>query len=505
MGLHRAVQQRPQSIATIFGSRKKSWAEIENRVARFAGSLRQLGVKRDDRIAVLALNSDIYFEFYLAAPWAGATVVPFNTRWTVPELAYGINDSDCRLLLVDDVFAETGSELLDLCPNLQSCLFIGDENPPEGMADLREVMKNASALEEDRRVGDDLFGIFYTSGTTAEPKGVMLSHQNMWASAVSVADKLRYVPDDIYLHCAPMFHLADGANGFGALVSLVTHAFVATFDTDNLIDVIERDRVTHTLMVPSMIGTLLTNPRIQSADVSSLRLIQYGAAPMSQDLLRRLMETLPTVGVCQGYGQTELAPVISILGEEDHVLEGPNLHRTRSAGKALLCVQVKIADDDGTEMARDEQGEIWVRGPNVMQGYVNKPEETAKVLVDGWIRTGDVGYMDEDGYIYIVDRIKEMIISGGENIASIEVENAISTHPAVAACAVIGLPDEKWGERVHAVVIPVPDAKITEDEIFAHCKKNLAGYKCPRSLDIRTEPLPLSGAGKILKRELRNN
>ena len=156
-------------------------------------------------------------------------------------------------------------------------------------------------------------------------------------------------------------------------------------------------------------------------------------------------------------------------------------------------------------MARDEQGEIWVRGPNVMQGYVNKPEETAKVLVDGWIRTGDVGYMDEDGYIYIVDRIKEMIISGGENIASIEVENAISTHPAVAACAVIGLPDEKWGERVHAVVIPVPDAKITEDEIFAHCKKNLAGYKCPRSLDIRTEPLPLSGAGKILKRELRNN
>ncbi|MAF49831.1 MAG: long-chain-fatty-acid--CoA ligase [Rhodospirillales bacterium] len=505
LGLHRAVQQRPQSIATIFGARKKTWSEVGDRIARFAGILRRAGVGRDDRVAILAFNSDIYFEFYLAVPWAGAAVVPLNHRWTVTELAYGINDSGSRLLLVDDAFCRHAGELQAACSGLRGCIYIGDAEPPDGMPDLRDLLDDTPGIDEDRRAGSDLFGIFYTSGTTAEPKGVMLSHLNVWSSALSMLAEMRFDADDIYLHCAPMFHLADGVNGFAALLSSATHAFIKTFEPGHLIDVIERDRVTVTILVPTMIGALLANPRIRSADLSCLRALQYGAAPMSDDLLRRTIETLPAVDIYQGFGQTELAPVISVLGPEDHVLDGPRAHRSRSAGQASFCVQVKIADQNGNRMARREVGEIWVRGPNVMLGYINKPDETARVLVDGWIRTGDAAYMDGDGYIYIVDRIKDMVITGGENVASIEVENVISAHPSVAMCAVIGVPDEKWGEKVHAVVVPQPGAELSEAEIIAHCKERMAGFKCPRSADIRSQPLPLSGSGKILKRELRES
>jgi len=505
MGLHRAVQQRPQSVATIFGSRKKTWVELGDRVARFAGIMRRMGIERDDRVAILAFNSDVYFEYYLATPWAGAVVVPLNFRWTVPELIYGINDSGSSLLLVDDEFCPVVDELRNSCPKLRNCIYIGDGEPPEDMPDLRKLMAETLPLEEDQRGGDDLFGIFYTSGTTAEPKGVMLSHQNIWCSALSMVAELRFDPDDIYLHCAPMFHLADGVNGFAALLSSTTHSFIKSFKPAEFINVIEQDRVTFTVLIPTMIGALLENPRVHSADLSCWKGLQYGAAPMSDDLLRRTIETLPSVDIYQGYGQTEMAPLISVLRPEDHVLEGRTVHRTRSAGQASFCVQVKIADENGSEMALGEVGEIWATGPNVMLGYINKPVETAQVLVDGWIRTGDAAYMDEDGYIYIADRIKDMVITGGENVATIEVENIISAHPAVATCAVIGLPDEKWGEKVHAVVVPQPEVIVTEADIIDHCKERLAGFKCPRSVDIRTEPLPLSGAGKILKRELRKS
>jgi len=505
VNLHRAAQQRPDSVATIFGERKKTWSEIYDRVPRFASVLRQLGAERGDSVAILALNSDLYFEYFHAVPWAGATAVPLNTRWAIPEIAYGINDSECKLLLIDDAFADVVAELQGLCPALQTCLFIGEETPPAGVADLRDLMAETAGLEEDLRIGSDLFGIFYTSGTTAQPKGVMLSHLNIWSSAVAVAAELKFVPDDIYLHCAPMFHLADGSHGFAAGLSLATHVFVKGFDPDQLIDVIEQDRITHTILVPTMIAALLANPRIPSADLSSLKEISYGGAPMTMDLLRKTLDALPGVDFFQGYGQTETGPTISMLGAKDHVLEGSMAYRSRSVGQASPGIRAKIADENGCEMERGVAGEVWAQGPNVMLGYFNKPDETARVLVDGWIRTGDAGYMDEDGYIYLVDRIKDMIITGGENVASLEVENVIATHPSVSMCAVIGLPDEYWGEKVHAVVVPESGVEVTEAEIVAHCKESLAGYKCPKGVDIRLASLPLSGAGKVMKRKLKES
>jgi acyl-CoA synthetase (AMP-forming)/AMP-acid ligase II len=505
LSLHRAAQQRPRSIATIFGDRKRTWLDLHNRVARFAAVLRGLGVKSDDRVAILALNSDIYFESYLAIPWAGAAVVPLNIRWTASEIAYGINDSSSSLLLVDAAFSGMVGELRALCPGLRDIVYIGDGSAPAGIPDLRGLMDGAAAIADAGRAGSDLFGIFYTSGTTADPKGVMLSHLNIWSSAFSMVVELKHEPGDIYLHCAPMFHLADGVNGFAAYISAVTHTFIPAFDPGRLVEVIARDRVTHTILVPTMVATLLEHPGFAAADMTSLKALQYGGSPMTEDVLRRTLEALPDVGIYQGYGQTEMAPVISLLGPEDHVLEGPRAHRARSAGRASFCVHVKIAGDDGVELVRGAVGEVRARGPNAMLGYINKPEETARTLMDGWVRTGDAGYMDDEGYIFLVDRIKDIIITGGENVTSLEVENAISTHPSVSMCAVIGVPDEIWGERVHAVISLLPGTELTEAGIIAHCKDRLAGFKCPRSADIRTGPLPLSGAGKILKRKLRDD
>jgi len=503
LSLHRSVQQGPNDVATIFGDRKKTWCEVYDRVPRFAAALRQLGVEREDRVAILSLNSDIYFEYYHAVPWAGAAVVPLNTRWAPAELAYGITDAECKLLLIDDAFVDIASELQDQCPLLKPCLYIGEKEAPDGVVDLRELMNDATGIEEYPREGSDLFGIFYTSGTTAQPKGVMLSHVNIWSSAVAVAAEVKFEQTDIYLHCAPMFHLADGVHGFAASLLSATHAFIRGFDPDGLIDAIEQDRVTHTLLVPTMIAALLANPRVQSADLSSLKAFTYGASPMTEDLLRKTIASLPNVDLFQGYGQTELAPTISILGPKDHVLDGPLAGRSRSVGQSSVGVRVKIADENGCELERGVSGEIWAQGPNVMLGYLNNVEETTRVLVDGWIRTGDAGYMSEDGYIYLVDRIKDMIITGGENVASLEVENVIAEHPSVSMCAVFGLPDEYWGETVHAVVVPAPGAEVTEAEVIEHCKKSLSGYKCPTSVDVRTEPLPLSGAGKVMKRQLK--
>ncbi len=302
-----------------------------------------------------------------------------------------------------------------------------------------------------------------------------------------------------------MFHLADGVHGFAALLSSAKHDFLAAFNPAALIDLIERDRVTHTLLVPTMIAALLANPRIGSADLSSLKTITYGASPMTEDLLRKTAAALQDVGLVQGYGMTEMAPTVSMLSAKDHILEGPLASRSKSVGQASVGVRVKIAEEDGQEVARGVVGEIWATGPNVMLGYNNKPDESARVLVDGWMRTGDAGYMDEDGFIYLVDRIKDMIITGGENVASLEVENIIAAHSAVSMCAVFGLLDDYWGERVHAVVVPEADIEVTETEIIAHCKKSLAGYKCPTSVDVRTEPLPLSGAGKVMKRKLKES
>jgi long-chain acyl-CoA synthetase len=331
----------------------------------------------------------------------------------------------------------------------------------------------------------------------------MLSHDNLMANARNALSEGLFPGAAIYLHAAPMFHLANGAVMFSLLLSGGANVIIKAFNPEALVVAVEREKVTDVLLVPTMIQMLVDHPALESHDLSSLTRVVYGASPISEALLDRAMAALPEAQFCQAYGMTELSPCATILHWKEHIGEGRAKGRHRAAGRATLGCEVRIVDPDDQPVARGVVGEIAARGDNVMMGYWEHPEETARALSGGWMHTGDGGYMDEDGFVYVVDRVKDMIISGGKNVYSIEVENVVAQHPAVAQCAVVGVPSDEWGEQVHAVVVRKPDAQVSGQEIIAFCKERIAGYKCPRSVDVGDVPLPMSGAGKILKRELR--
>lgn len=299
------------------------------------------------------------------------------------------------------------------------------------------------------------------------------------------------------------FHLADCAATFTLTLSAGTHTFVPRFDPVHVLQAIQDHGVTNSILVPSMIAMLVNAPTIGDHNLTTLKCLLYGGSPISEAVLRRAIECLPGCGFIQAYGMTELSPVVTFLSTRYHATEGPNAGRLRAAGRVAHTAEIRIVDEEDREVPHGSVGQIVVRGPIVMQGYWNQPVLTAEALRGGWMHTGDGGYIDDEGFVFVVDRIKDMMITGGENVYSAEVENAIYRHPAVAMCAVIGVPDEQWGERVHAVISLKPGQTTTEPEIVAHCRGLIAGYKCPRTVRVRTEPLPLSGAGKVLKTVLQ--
>jgi acyl-CoA synthetase (AMP-forming)/AMP-acid ligase II len=347
---------------------------------------------------------------------------------------------------------------------------------------------------------DEVALLLYTSGTTGLPKGVMLTNQGM-----SYTPRLGTLwgmgPDCVNLVAMPMFHIGGCGYGTSAMTVGGHTVLMREVNTAHIIHLIAQYRVTHTFLVPTVVQALLEVHGVKQADFSSFKWLMYGAAPMGDVLLRRAMDTLRCEFI-QAYGMTELSPLATLNPAWYHTAEGRKAGKLRSAGRASHCTEVRIVDAEGRELPRGTVGEVIVRGPNVMQGYWNKPEQTAAALKNGWMHTGDGAYMDEDGFIFIADRLKDMIISGGENIYSAEVENALAQHPSIAACAVIGIPSEQWGESVHAVVVRKPGQDPTPEALIAHCKSLIAGYKCPRSIDF-VEALPLSGAGKVLKTALR--
>ena len=497
--LHRQVRQTPGLLATIFQGRTRTWAECGDRVARFAAALLDLEVRPGDRVGILAHNSDIYHEFLFAVPWADAVVTPANTRWSPAEIAFSLVDSGTDVLLVDDAFAPMVPALREQHPGLRAVLHSGTGPAPDGALDLEELIAGHDPVPDACRGGDQLAGIYYTGGTTGRPKGVMLSHANLLTSALgSAATGAFMVPGGRYLHAAPMFHLADGAawatcNALGG-----THVMVPGFTPAGVAAAIQEHRVTDVLLVPTMIQMLVDSPDAADADLSSVRHLLYGASPISVALLERAAKRLPAAEFTQAYGMTELSPVTTILNPADHAVD----RLRRSAGRAAPHSEVRIVDELDNEVPRGPVGEIVSRGGHVMQGYWNRPEETEAALRGGWMHSGDGGYMDDEGYVFVVDRIKDMIVSGGENVYSAEVENALAKHPAVAACAVIGVPDPDWGERVHAVVVPTGAERPAIEELRGYLKEQIAGYKAPRSVEY-VDALPLSGAGKVLKRELR--
>jgi acyl-CoA synthetase (AMP-forming)/AMP-acid ligase II len=501
--IERAAQTYPDTIATIYGERQRTWAESCERVARLAGALSDLGVKVGDRVTVLGMNSDRYFEAYFGISWCGAVFVPMNIRWSVAENLYSIEDSTPEIMLVDDFYLAHAQQIIEKTGTIKTVIHIGESETPAGMLNFEALIESAKPMARVRRDSNDLAGIFYTGGTTGSPKGVMLSHSNLIHSAMYAAVHIPSEGESRCLHAAPMFHIADFSNTVSLTMVGKTHVFVPYFDPEMVLKSIEKDKVTYTMMVPVMIQMLMDHPDFAKTDLSSLDGLVYGAAPMSQTLLKKLRARLPELKLLQGYGQTEMAPNMTLLWPDDHEVDGPNLHRLGSVGQPLVGVDMKIVDNNMQEMAQGTVGQIAVKGQNVMLGYWNKPEETAAAKVDGWLLTGDAGYFDQDGYLYLVDRVKDMIVSGAENVFCGEVENAVGEHPAVNSVAVIGIPSEQWGEAVHAIVILEEGVTATEEEIIAHCREKIAGYKCPKSVAFRTEPFPLSGVAKVLKTELR--
>ena len=455
--VERAAAIRGGVTATQMGDRLRTWREFRDRVARLAAGLKGLGVGDGDRVAMLALNSDWYLEWFYAVPWAGAVFVPVNTRLAAPG----------------------------------------------GLMHYESLIEGAGPADASPRKGDDLAGIFYTGGTTGVSKGVMLSHHNLLMNALFVIPAMGFSPETNWLHGAPMFHLADGTATFSVTMTGGTHTFIERFDVEAALDAIARYGVTASVFVPTMVNMIVNHPKVGDYDLTSLRSVLYGASPMPAAVLRRALEVWPKVRFTHGYGQTEAGPFLTALPPEYHDLNGLYADRMASIGFAHMGADIRILDAEDNEVPRGTVGEICARAPNVMLGYWNKPELTAETLRNGWLHTGDGGYMDEDGFLFIVDRVKDMIISGGENVYSAEVENALYQHAAVLECAVIGVPDETWGERVHAFVRLKDGQACDEKTLIEHAHTLIAGYKCPRSLEFVSDPLPLSGAGKILKSELR--
>jgi long-chain acyl-CoA synthetase len=502
-GLHRALQLNRNDVATLYENRVRTWAEVADRVARLAGALGGLGVGRGDRVAILMLNQDRYIELYLAIAWAGAVVVPLNIRWSLPENQVCLEDCRPKVLVVDAPFAKMGAGLSAALSGLT--LVYADDAPAARPADARdyeELLAAAKPVDDVEAAETELAGIFYTGGTTGRSKGVMLSHRNLLASA---RNGLAYRDKSLrrHLHTVPMFHLAGVGSLYGSLMSGGSHAVVRMFTPEGAARAIVAYRPNSMTLVPTMIQMFVDQPGLSAFDLSSLKLLIYGASPISEAVLDRAAKALPGVNFMQAYGMTELSPTATILEPEDHVGEGRAKGRHRSGGRPAPMVEVRIVDPLDKPLPAREVGEIAVRGDIVMMGYWERPEETASALRGGWMHTGDAGFMDEDGYVYIVDRVKDMIVTGGENVYTAEVENCVAQHPAVAQCAVIGIPSERWGEAVHAIVMRKPGVEVTEAEIIEFCRARIAHYKAPRSVKIQDEMLPLSGAGKVLKRELR--
>lgn len=501
--LRRAGATEPGRVAVHCDGRTLSWAEVLDRVSRFAAVLQDYGVAEGDRVGILAANSDSHLIAMYAVSWAGGIFVPVNVRFADVEMRYCVDDAGCKLLLADAVLAEVAEGLRDSLSCVDAVVRIDVGEGPAGLRSFDALVGGAEPCGASARGGDEVAALYYTGGTTGRSKGVMLTHRGILTSILQWSGAIGLSSRDTLLIVAPMFHLVGGLNAMAATTLGAAMCIVGRFHVYTVLKEIEKARVTKAAVVPVMVDMMIEQLAAVGADISSLRKISYGGAPMTEAALRRAIAALPHTRFYQVYGQTEGGPNISVLGPEYHVIKGAMAGKLRSAGKPLPGTELAILDAEDRPLPQGRTGEIGVRGISVSPGYWNLPEVTEEANRGGWLHTGDVGYIDEEGFLFIVDRIKDMIITGGENVYSAEVENVLSDHPAVLECVVIGIPSKKWGEDVHAIVRPAEGAATTSDELVAFCRERLAGFKCPRSVEFRSEPFPLSGANKVLKRELR--
>jgi long-chain acyl-CoA synthetase len=483
---------RGDHVAVRHGDAALTYAQLDERSSRLANALCALGAGEGSRVAYLGRSAPEVVELLFAVSKIGAVLVPLNWRLSTPELAAVLQDAGAPVLVAAPPYLDVTAELTQ--PLGVRVVAVGPE--------YDRLLAAHGATDPGRRgEAHDVVVQMYTSGTTGVPKGVLTTHRNL-AAAAETSPYWHFDAASVSLTPLPMFHNGGIGWAFLGLWHGATTIIVSEFDAADVLDTFERQRVTNAVLVPTMLQLLTAVPGAADRDFSALRSIAYGASPITTPVLKAALRTFGCsfFGV---YGLTESTGGVVQLEPEDHDPDGPRAHLLRAAGKPLPWVEVRVVDPaTGVDLNPHGVGEVWLRAPNVMAGYFNRPDETAAALVDGWLRTGDGGYLDDEGYLFLTDRIKDMIVSGGENVYPIEVEEALAQHPDVADVAVIGAPDERWGETVMALVVPRPGTAPTADELVAYARERLAGYKLPRIVRLVDE-LPRTPSGKVLKRELR--
>jgi len=508
--LDRGVKLYGPKTCIVDGEKRFTYNQFNERVNRLSNALIAEGVKQGDRVAYIGPNGHRILEAYYGITQIGAILLCINIRLSPGEIAFILNHAGAKVVCVDWEYANLVAPVVNKLETVTHFMLFTDGHRPAGIdwADYDTLLNEASGERPFRPDMDenDVAELFYTSGTTSKPKGVMMTHRNIYANAINYIHMLTVIDADTQLHSVPLFHVNGWGSPHGITGSGATHVIVRDFRAPDVLAAIQREKVTIGAMVPAMVTTLLNYPEAGKYDTSSLQRMIIGGAPVPISIAREAQEKFG-VKCYQAYGMTETCPMLTLSTLKDHMNKLPfeeQLVYRAKTGKPVFGVELRVVDDDGRDVEPngEDVGEIIVRGNNVMKGFWNDPEETDKIIIDGWLHTGDIANIDQEGFVQIVDRGKDMIISGGENVASAEVEMAIYKFPAVMECAVIGVPDPKWGEAVKALVVLKPGMQATEKEIIDHCSTLLSKFKLPRTVDFVSE-LPKTGTGKTLKRDLR--
>ena len=511
MTLQKALDLYPEQIGVIDGKRSFTYRQIGERVAALSAFFQNQGIEPKDCISILDVNSQAFLEAYYTTAAIGAILNPINYRLAAKEVSYILKDAGSRWLMAAARFAHLVKGALAESVPLEGIIWI-DQAPRESISIeshgyQKVVGQKAQNFQPVTVDENQVAHLYYTSGTTGRPKGVMLTHKNICSHALGTIAELKLADTDIWGHVAPMFHLADAWATFAVSWVGARHVMVGQFEAEAVMAAIEKEKITLSNLIPTMLNLMIKHPRINAYDFSSLRVILSGGAPIAPELVKNIMAAFGCDYI-QTYGMTETSPYLTLSILKDHLIKLPpdaQLKYKSKTGRPFIGVDLKVVDDTGELIAADEQqvGEIWVRGDSITPGYWNLPEETAKAFSEGWLHTGDLATLDSEGYVNIVDRKKDMIITGGENVYSTEVENILYMHPKILEAAVFGVPDEKWGEAVHAAVVLRQGEAATEEEIISFCKDYQASYKAPKSIFFLDE-LPKTGSGKIYKKGLRD-
>jgi long-chain acyl-CoA synthetase len=479
--LGRAARYFPERTALAANGARSTFRELHDRVGRISAALTKHGFKAGDRLAILLPNEPDYIELVYACAWLGIIAVPLNTRLSGKEIDGILADARPHGLIRHSSLP---------IPTVQV--------PRQLVLDEEPLELRSDSVPDPVYDPDAILALIYTSGTTGRPKGVEIRHANILENVYHTNFWFPLDEGAVHLHAAPIFHIADFPFTFAAPAFGACQVTIPKFNPQTFSETVQREGVTHTVLVPTMINMLTQSPELRKYDLATLRHLGYGGSPMAPELVHHTRRVLPNVKIVQVYGLSEAGFLTGLLDHE-HTED-----KLTSCGRSRLGIDLRVVDSSGKEVETGKTGELVARGANIMRSYWNKPEDTKRVFRNGFFRTGDVGYQDANGYFFILDRLKDMIVTGGENVYSGEVEAVIYTHPAVREVAVFGIPDPKWGEIVKACVVLKPGETLTADELIAYCRRSLANYKVPRSIEFSQTELPKSGSGKILKRVLRD-